>query len=565
MSSFNKRKHSFKFLNVTQFLGALNDNVFKLILVYFIINLKGLSDASTILAIAGSIFVVPFLLFSSGAGVLADKVSKRNIIIAMKIAEVVVMSLSVIAILTKSPTFLYILLFFMGMQSAVFGPSKYGIIPEIVDPKYLSKANGALNSFTYLAIIIGTFLASFITDITNKNFIIASISCVFISLMGLGSSFAIIKTPAKRSKKRINPLFIYEIYKTLKICSKKRYLISAVLGSAFFLFIGGFTQLNTIPYAIESLNLSEIGGGYLFLATAVGIAIGSVVAGKLSKDRVEPGLACLSGFFVGFVFILLGIFSHSLTVVIILLILLGFFGGIYLIPFDSFIQIASPDKKRGRIIAAANFLSFCGVLLAAFFLYLISSTLRFSSANGFLFIGILALIFNIFITGRMSEMFFSYFSRKILLKFFKVKVNNIPTPSSYIILLNGSWLEVFLLFSFLPNLKVFSLGKVLRTFPFFRGFLNSLYLVKKRPSKKYSLKRLFAKTKKYKRRINFVCLFLGKKFPRKDLKIFLKSQYAKTYPEPIFLLVKREGKLIHFNFIKNLKTNSTPQKIKLDT
>ena len=558
--SFNKRKHSFKFLNATQFLGALNDNVFKLILVYFIINLQGLPDASTILAKAGAIFVIPFLIFSAAAGVLADRLSKRNIIIAMKMAEVLVMALSIFAVVLKTPTFFYTLLFFMGMQSAVFGPSKYGIIPEIVDPKYVSKANGALNSFTYLAIIIGTFLASFITDVTNKNFIIATILCVIIAAIGLSTSFGVIKTPAKRSKKKINPLFFYEIYKTLVLCAKKRYLISAVLGSAFFLFIGGFTQLNTIPYAIESLNLTEIGGGYLFLATAVGIAIGSTLAGRLSKDRVEPGLACLAGFFVGIVFILLGIFPNNLIVVIILLILLGFFGGIYLIPFDSFIQIASPDRKRGRIIAAANFLSFCGVLLSAFFLYLISSTLKFSSANGFLFIGLLALIFNTFITGRMSEMFFSYFSRKILLKFFKVKVNNIPTPSSYIILLEGSWLEVFLLFSFLPNLKVFSLGKVMRTFPYFRGFLNSLYLIKRRRNKIYSLKRLFAKTKKYKRRINFVCLFLGSKFPKKDLKIFLKSSYAKTYPDPIFLRVKREGKIIHYNFIKTNQRKDQDQK-----
>ncbi|NGX35127.1 MAG: Lysophospholipid transporter LplT [Candidatus Anoxychlamydiales bacterium] len=554
--SFNKRKHSFKFLNATQFLGALNDNVFKLILVYFIINLQGLPDASSILAKAGAVFVVPFLLFSAAAGVLADKISKRNIIVAMKIAEVIVMAFSIFAVAFKSPMLFYSLLFFMGMQSAVFGPSKYGIIPEIVDPKYVSKANGALNTFTYLAIIIGTFLASFITDISNKNFILASIFCVIIAAIGLSTSFGIIKTPAKKSKKKINPLFIYEIYKTLVICSKKRYLISAVLGSAFFLFIGGFAQLNTIPYAIESLHLTEVGGGYLFLATAVGVAIGSTLAGRLSKDRIELGLACLSGFFVGIVFIMLGIFSHNLYVVIILLVLLGFFGGIYLIPFDSFIQIASPDKKRGRIIAAANFLSFCGVLLAAFFLYLISSTLKFSSANGFLFVGFLALIFNVFITGRMSEMFFSYFSRKILLKFFKIRVNNIPTPSSYIILLEGSWLEVFLLFSFLPNLKVFSLGKVMRNFPYFRGFLNSLYLIKRRRNKRYSLKRLFAKTKKYKRRINFVCLFLGKKFPKKDLKVFLKSSYAKNYPEPIFLKIKREDRLIHYNFIKRQRPSS---------
>ncbi|MBN2479847.1 MAG: MFS transporter [Parachlamydiales bacterium] len=546
-----KRKHSFKFLNATQFLGALNDNLFKLITVFFLINIEGTAEASKILATTGAIFVVPFLLFSSASGVLADRISKRSIIVAMKALEVVVMSLSIVAIVFQSGFALYTLLFFMAFQSAVFGPSKYGIIPEIVEPKNVSKANGSLNAFTYLAIIIGTFLASFVVDITNRNFLIAGSFCAIIAVFGLITSTGIEKTIPKRSKKKINPLFIYEIYKTLMICSKKRYLISAVLGSAYFLFLGAFTQLNAIPFAIESLNLTEIGGGYLFLATAVGIAIGSTVAGKISRDRVEPGMACLSGFFLSLLFILLWVFSASLILVVLILVLLGFFGGIFLIPFDSFIQIASPDKKRGRIIAASNFLSFCGVLLASFLLYLISGTLRFSSAHGFAFVGILTFLFTIFITGRMSELFFSYISRKILLKIYKIRVSNIPTPSSYIVLINESWLDVFLMFSFLPNLKVFTLGKVLKEFPYFRGFLNSLYLIKRRKNKNSSLKRIYAKAKKHKRRINFVCLFLDKSFNEDDIKKFLKGPYGILYPEVTFLKVQRRNRLIEFNFYKN--------------
>ena len=550
MNSFKSLRHSFKFLNATQFLGALNDNVFKLIIIYLLINTQGVENSSVILSTAGAVFVIPFLLFSSAAGVLADKISKTNILVSMKISEIVVMSLSIIAIVMQSALFLYILLFFMAMQSAIFGPSKYGIIPEIVSPKNVSKANGALNSLTYLSIIVGTFLASFITDVTNKNFVIAGIFCVIISILGFISSLGIIKTVPKISRNKINPLFIYAIYKTLVICSRKKYLISSVLGSAFFLFMGGFVQLNIIPFAIESLDLSEVGGGYLFLATAIGIATGSLVAGKLSKDRVEIGMACLSGFFLSLILILLGIFSSFFTIVIILLILLGFFGGIFLIPFDSFIQVSSPDKKRGRIVAAANFLSFIGVLFASIFLYLLSGTLQLSSAAGFVIMGIVTLLFSIFITGRMSELFFSYFARKILLKFFRVKVTNIPSPSSYIVLINGSWLHGILMFSFLPNLKIFTLGNVLRDFPYFRGFLNSLYLIKRRKSKKASLIRLFAKAHKYKRRINFVCLLLDKNFNEFDIVNFIKNQNSSKYPDITFLDVKKRNNIITYSFHK---------------
>ncbi|MBU4348479.1 MFS transporter, partial [Patescibacteria group bacterium] len=104
-------KHSFKFLNATQFLGALNDNVFKLLIIYLLINVQGVSRAPIILSLAGAIFVIPFLLFSSAAGVLADRISKRSILVTMKFAEIIIMALSLIAIYFKSGPALYGLLF----------------------------------------------------------------------------------------------------------------------------------------------------------------------------------------------------------------------------------------------------------------------------------------------------------------------------------------------------------------------------------------------------------------------------------------------------------------------
>lgn len=218
----------------------------------------------------------------------------------------------------------YTALFFMATQSAIFGPSKYGVIPELVEGKMVSKANGSMTSFTYLAIILGTFLASFITDITNKNFVFEATFCVLIAVIGFLTSLGIRRTAPQNSTKKINPFFLYEIYQTLKQSWNIPHLIPAIFGSSFFLFIGAFTQLNIIPFAMQSLHLSEVGGGYLFLATAVGIAIGAVLAGQLSKDRVELGLSCITGFFIAIFFFILYLFSWSLTATI-LSILIGCF------------------------------------------------------------------------------------------------------------------------------------------------------------------------------------------------------------------------------------------------
>ena len=122
-------KHSFAWLNATQFFGALNDNVFKLLVVFFLVDHLGFDRSSTI-GLAAIVFVIPFLLFSHAAGVLADRYSKQNIIFYSKCMETTLMAVGIIAILLGNPYLLYALLFLMCMQSAFFGPSKYGIIPE---------------------------------------------------------------------------------------------------------------------------------------------------------------------------------------------------------------------------------------------------------------------------------------------------------------------------------------------------------------------------------------------------------------------------------------------------
>lgn len=496
-------KNSFLFLNISQFLGALNDNIFKLLVVYFLIDKEGVEMAPAILSLAGALFVIPFLLFSSAAGILADRLSKRTIIVSMKSFELLIMLLSILAIYLQTTTWLYFLLFLLATHSAIFGPSKYGIIPEIVESKNVSKANGTLTSLTFLAIIFGTFLASFLTDISHKNFYVVSFSCCFFSILGLLSCFQIQRTAPQGSSRRINPFFFYEIYKTLKISSQTPNLLSAICGSAFFLFIGGFVQLNIIPFAIQSLHLSEVDGGYLFLATAIGIAFGSFLAGKWAKGDAPLALSCLAGFFMSLFLLLLFIFSHFFFPVVALLILLGISGGLYLIPFDSYLQINSQDSERGQIIASSNFLSFCGVLLASFALYFFSEVFHFTAASGFGWISLIAFLFNLTLTGRMSHLFFSFFAQKILKTFFLPQVKKAPSFDTLLLLSKCSWIIPLLLFSFLPNAKIIVYKKSSLRFPFLNGLFNTLFICR-------SMDSLFEKAKAVKKDGDFVILFMEK-------------------------------------------------------
>lgn len=523
---FRSDFRSFYFLNATQFLGALNDNIFKLLVIYLLINVKGPAAANSILSIAGAVFVIPFLLFSSGAGVLADRISKRTIIVFTKILELAIMIFGLSMAAIESEFGLYSALFMMATQSAIFGPSKYGIIVELVEAKRVSKANGAMTSFTYLAIILGTFLASFITDVTDKNFIFEASFCVFIAVIGLLMSFGIRRTQAQNSTKKVNPLFVYEIYQTLKFSWKIPHLIPAIYGSSFFLFIGAFTQLNIIPFAMQSLGLSEVGGGYLFLATAVGIAVGAVLAGQLSKDRVEPGISCICGFFIVIFFFMLYLFSWSLAMTIVILFLLGIFGGAYLIPFDAFLQISSPDEKRGQIIAAANFFSFVGVLCASFALYFISEELGFSAASGFALMAILTLMSNMVTTGRLSGLLFPFFVNKILKRFRHLKLASpVPDPSTIVILESNSWYDALLLFSCLPRLKILVPDHYMHHFPWFNGLVECVRIVPPEPNIRSTIEALFGQAKRFQGQNSSVCLF----FHRREDSASIITAYKKIF------------------------------------
>ena len=506
---------SFHLLNATQFLGALNDNVFKLLVIFLLINLKGPAAANTVLSLAGAIFVIPFLLFSSGAGILADRISKQTIIVFAKILELLCMIFGLVAVSFESEMGLYVALFFMATHSAIFGPSKYGIILDLVEPKMVSKANGTMTSFTYLAIILGTFLASFIADITNKNFVLEACFCILVAACGLATSLGIKRTPPQNSTKKINPLFLYEIYQTMKFSWSVPHLLPAIFGSSFFLFIGAFTQLNIIPFAMQSLGLSEVGGGYLFLAMAVGIAIGAVVSGRISKDKVEPGISCIAGFFVALLFIALFLFSWSLILTLLVLALLGMFGGAFLIPFDSFIQVNSPHERRGQVIATNNFFSFIGVLTAAVTLFLFSEEWGFTAASGFFIMGGLTLIIDILLTGRLSSFFFPFFTKRILRRFrVPILKSPLPEPHTVAILQSNSWLDAVLLFSFYPQLKLIAPGTLLRNFPFFNGLVDSIQITPKDTSGPKTIEKFVGLIEKNQRKGYAICLFLHEKLPQ---------------------------------------------------
>jgi len=445
----SKLSESFRRLNLTQFLGALNDNLLKLLIIFFLIAQNGPQQATAVSAKCGAVFVIPFLLFSPLAGMLADRLSKQRIIRAMKGLELVIALLGIAAFSSASATGLYAVLFLMAAQSALFGPAKYGIIPELVERRQLSRANSLIESCTYLAIIFGSALAPLLAQASSSHYQRAGLACVAIALFGILSSWRIEKTAPAAIVSNHSAGFLKETWGTIGDLRRDRDLLLAILGSAYFLFLGAFAQINLIPFGMQVHRLTQEQSGYLFLVAALGIGLGSLLAGKLSGRNVEFGVVPLGAFGLavtscGLYLLPVGLIGH-----LILIALLGGSAGLFIVPLQAFVQLRAPREKLGRILAVSGVLSWCGVLFAAGLAFLLGGPLGCSAAQSFFILGLLTFgltLLTLFILPDFLLRFLALLMMKLAYRLRIHGLENIPAEGPALLVPNHvSWIDALLL------------------------------------------------------------------------------------------------------------------------
>lgn len=377
---------SFWALMGTQFFGAFNDNIFKFSVAFFVT--AWVKDAGTqgkLVYGSGLIFAIPFLIFSLGAGRLADRASKSKIALFTKIFEVLVVCVAVGGMALKNIPIMFIALFMLAMQSAFFGPSKYGMLPELFEPKNIPKANGYLNALTIIAILAGTISASVLTD----HIVAIAFTMFSVSLLGLICSMYIGKLTSMNPSETLSWNAWKDFGLNWKLIENIPHLKKYLVGSAFFWFIGAVLQLNLVLYVENILIQDKKLVGIILFVSTLGIALGSILSGKISRKNINlrlvpGGLSIISLFTVGLFFS-----RHSILYTLICTFFIGLGSGIYLIPLVSLIQILSPEKNRGRVVALSNFLSFVAVFLAALFPFLLRITIAADAATVFLLLGLL--------------------------------------------------------------------------------------------------------------------------------------------------------------------------------
>jgi len=487
-------------LLITQFTVAFNDNAFRWLLVPIG---KAYANEDNVRLLGAVFLIVPFILWTSIAGFVTDRFSRRKTVIWCKAIELVLLAIGV-AIICLGPTvaesdgsmplkiiLLLAVLFLLGSQSAFFSPSKYGLIPDLVPTASISAANGIVAMLTMLAIVSGMIVGGYVfawttlfennlpTGIPGGDHVwITALVLVGIAGIGLFTSFFIPKMNAVDPKVKFPKNPFWQTGKDLAVLFSYRALFMVALASAFFWGLAALAQNNIDKFATEYLMVAQEHVSPLGAVLMLGIAIGAVFCGYLSGRRIELGIVPIGAFILGLFVLILGFtpgYAEKLGIgegsplafpyifALVAMFLAGLGAGLYDVPLATYIQKNSPPEKRGRMIAAYNFCTFSAMLLfvglgwlgAIFF----GDILGMGSGGASLMIWISIGLLTLAVCAALAYFYAAHLTifvfRHLLRIFYRPKfigVENIPAEGGALLICNHiSLLDGFLLYFACPR------------------------------------------------------------------------------------------------------------------
>ncbi len=385
-SQFNLlRQRRFGPFFLTQFFGAFNDNVYKnalLILIAFEVSRLGSIGTDTLINLAAGIFILPFFLFSATAGQFADKYEKSGLVRRIKLAEIAIMVLAAFGLYYQNTAVLLGVLFLLGTQSALFGPVKYGVIPQLLSDKELIGGNGLVGMGTFLAILLGTALGGVLIGIGESGTVAVGAMVIAVAVLGYWISRFVPQVPIVDSDLEINWNPLTETWRIIEFTRRSRTVFLSVIGISWFWFFGAIYLAQIPNFTRVSLGGNEQVVTLLLTLFSVGVGMGSLLCERLSGRMVELGLVPfgsigLTLFGVDLYFAvpaersgeLLGaaafVLSSGSVRVLLDVVLIGLFGGFYIVPLYALVQQRSEPSHRSRIIAGNNVINALFMLLSA--------------------------------------------------------------------------------------------------------------------------------------------------------------------------------------------------------
>jgi acyl-[acyl-carrier-protein]-phospholipid O-acyltransferase / long-chain-fatty-acid--[acyl-carrier-protein] ligase len=466
------RSASYLGLLLTQFLGAFNDNMFRWLAVPIGQRVMPGENAETLALVLGGVcFTLPYLLLVATAGSLADRYSKRKVIIGCKIAEIAIMVLGSFALISRNPYFLFATVTLLGAQSALFGPAKFGSLPEILHPSQLSKGNGVMGLATVVASALGMVGGFKLFAILEQRGLLstgaagpalpAAIVLICVAVIGTLASFLVAGLPAAdpTAPLRVNPF--RETVPALRTLLGNRRLRRAAMGIAYFWFLASLAQLNIDPFGDISLGLEKKHVGILLAILVAGMGVGSVLAGWWSGGKVELGIVPLG--IVGVVLSSLMLFFAGREVdpsgnvpaqpafwwTCFWLFQLGASAGLFNIPLEAYLQHESDDETRGTVLAGSNFTSFTLILASCGLYFLLREGFGFSPATIFMIAGIGTIPVAVYVFRLLPDVTVRFVLWLATHSLYKLRVygrDNVPEKGGALFVANHvSWMDGILI------------------------------------------------------------------------------------------------------------------------
>lgn len=365
-------------LFVTQFLGALNDNLFKsamvILIVYRLADAAGL-NAGILATLANAVFILPFFLFSAPAGRLADRLEKTRIVAVIKACEIAFMALGAVGLFLGDMVVLFAVLFLMGAHSAFFGPIKYSILPTHLARTELLAGNALVEAGTFLAILLGTIVGGVLV-LGPSGVPVVSACLIAVALAGYAACRFIPPAPPPAPELALELNIVRDSWRMLGHLAARRDLLVPVLGISWFWLVGANFQAQ-----MPALTKTVIGGdeqvaALCFVAFSIGIGIGSLLCSRLLRGVISLWIVPFGAlgivlFTVDLYFAcraldppgprLIGLAEFFASVrcwrVFGDLTLIAVAAGIYTVPLYAALQARSPEAERSRVIATGNILN----------------------------------------------------------------------------------------------------------------------------------------------------------------------------------------------------------------
>lgn len=441
----------------TQFLGAFNDNVYKnalvILLAFHAASLTAINPGTLVNLCAG-LFILPFFLFSATAGQIADKYDKASIIRYVKLLEIAIMFAGAAGFFFQNVALLMAVLFLMGLHSTIFGPVKYSILPQHLRPTEIVGGNGLVEMGTFLAILLGTILGGLL--VAQAQFALyVSATVVSIAVLGYLASRAIPAAPPAAPDLKINWNPLTESWANLQFTRRNRTVFLSVLGVSWFWFYGA-TLLTQLPnYCKEVLGGNEQVATVMLAVFSVGVGSGSLLCERLSGHKVEIGLVPFGS--IGLSVFALDLFFASplgggatligaaeflaragSARILFDLVMIGVFGGFYIVPLYALIQTRSERSHQSRIIAGNNILNalfmVASAALSALLLYA-----GYTIPQIFLAIGLLNALVAVYIYTLVPEFLMRFLIWLLMHTVYRLEkrgLENIPDEGAALIVCN---------------------------------------------------------------------------------------------------------------------------------